>query len=89
MGKKIAPRLTVIYSKRPFANFRLLGENIYAENDSVLVDFRFTSTGFRLLDENICTERNIPSISSINRIIRDKADGTFQDYNLRLLEQVG
>ena len=27
----------------------------------------------RLLEENICCERNIPSISSINRIIRDKS----------------
>ena len=27
----------------------------------------------RLLGENICSEKNIPSISSINRIIRDKA----------------
>ena len=27
----------------------------------------------RLLQENICTEKNIPSISSINRIIRDRA----------------
>ena len=26
----------------------------------------------RLLEEQICTEANIPSISSINRIIRDK-----------------
>ena len=28
---------------------------------------------FRLLEEGICNEKNIPSISSINRIIRDKA----------------
>ena len=28
---------------------------------------------FRLLSEGICHEKNIPSISSINRIIRDKA----------------
>lgn len=27
----------------------------------------------RLLDDNICSEKNIPSISSINRIIRDKS----------------
>ncbi|ELT95866.1 hypothetical protein CAPTEDRAFT_115154, partial [Capitella teleta] len=27
----------------------------------------------RLLDDNICCEKNIPSISSINRIIRDKS----------------
>ena len=28
---------------------------------------------YRLLAEGICHEKNIPSISSINRIIRDKA----------------
>jgi 'Paired box' domain len=27
---------------------------------------------YRLLDDGICSEANVPSISSINRIIRDK-----------------
>jgi len=27
---------------------------------------------FRLVDEGVCSEQNVPSISSINRIIRDK-----------------
>jgi paired box protein 2 len=27
----------------------------------------------RLLQDQVCSEKNIPSISSINRIIRDKA----------------
>jgi len=34
-----------------------------------LSDFFFN----RLLEEGICHEKNIPSISSINRIIRDKS----------------
>ena len=45
----------------------------YAENfclSKPVIDFVYFS---RLLCEGICHEKNIPSISSINRIIRDKA----------------
>lgn len=44
---------------------------------------------FRLLADGICQEKNIPSISSINRIIRDKAilqrrsfDGSLKDCDV-------
>ncbi|KAK2163564.1 hypothetical protein LSH36_77g02048 [Paralvinella palmiformis] len=36
----------------------------------------------RLLEEGVCTEKNIPSISSINRIIRDKSLVQRRGYHL-------
>jgi hypothetical protein len=36
----------------------------------------------RLIEDGICTEKNVPSISSINRIIRDKrGGGAYHIYN--------
>ena len=41
----------------------------------------------RLLQDNVCTEKNIPSISSINRIIRDKAMTHRRGFDFGLSEQ--
>ncbi|XP_076472693.1 uncharacterized protein LOC143302071 [Babylonia areolata] len=41
----------------------------------------------KLLQDSVCTEKNIPSISSINRIIRDKAMAQRRGYDMNLAEQ--